>query len=133
MKSKNNNLFVVKISQFKKLKSRARCSKERSKCLNFSARAALRNTGGSNGKENAENSGIIGIDGGENFANLQHFNPEHLASNLFLMPSLQRNFNNKSWKAYMCPPFQRRKECIIIHVFRSFLSVIKPRMQCIGA
>ena len=132
MKSKNNNFFLVKIFRFKKLKSRARCSKERSKCLNFSARAALRNTGGSNGKENAENSGIIGIDGGENFANLQHFNPEHLASNLFLMPSLQRNYNNKFWKAYMCPPFHR-KECIIIHVFRSFLSVIKPRMQCIGA
>ena len=107
-------------------------SKEGAESLYFSARAALRNSGGSNGKENAGNSGIIGIDDGENFANLQHFNPEHLASNLFLMPSLQRNYN-KSWKAYMCPPFQKRKECIIIHVFCSFLSVIKPRMQCIGA
>ena len=93
MKSKNNHSFFVKISRFKKLKSRARCSKERSKCLNFSARAALRNSGGSNGKENAGNSGIIGIDDGENFANLQHFNPEHLASYLFLMSCLQRNYN----------------------------------------
>ena len=57
--------------------------KERAESLYFSARAALRNSGGSNGKENAGNSGIIGIDDGENFANLQHFNPEHLAPTSF--------------------------------------------------
>ena len=68
-------------------------SKEEAESLYFSARAALRNSGGSNGKENAGNSGIIGIDDGENFANLQHFNPEHLASYLFLMSCLQRNYN----------------------------------------
>lgn len=68
-------------------------SKEGAESLYFSARAALRNSGGSNGKENAGNSGIIGIDDGENFANLQHFNPEHLASYLFLMSCLQRNYN----------------------------------------
>ena len=61
--------------------------------LCISREAALRNSGGSNGKENAGNSGIIGIDDGENFANLQHFNPEHLASYLFLMSCLQRNYN----------------------------------------
>ena len=66
---------------------------EQKESLYFSARAALRNSGGSNGKENAGNSGIIGIDDGENFANLQHFNPEHLASYLFLMSPLQRNSN----------------------------------------
>lgn len=57
--------------------------KEGAESLYFSARAALRNSGGSNGKENAGNSGIIGIDDGENFANLQHFNPEHLAPTSF--------------------------------------------------
>ena len=62
--------------------------------------AALRNSGGINGKENAGNSGIIGIDDGENFANLLHFNPEHLASYSFLMSCLQRNYKKQFHKVY---------------------------------
>ena len=60
-------------------------SRKKSRKTFFSDRsgAALRNSGGINGKENAGNSGIIGIDDGENFANLQHFNPEHLAPTSF--------------------------------------------------